>query len=95
MTEPRRKRLPDAIAERIIADIEAGEFGSPGGKLPTSKILAERYGVSTRTIDSAMEELIDDGDVIGRQGGRRYIAGAPPEDATGDSGQSQEDDDQE
>lgn len=88
MTEsPIAKRVSKQIAARILADIAAGEW-KPGERLPTSVQLAERYQVSDRTVDSAMADLVDEGKVIGQQGGRRYVAGAPPEDSTGDIGQS-------
>lgn len=93
MTEPTRKRLSDTTADRIKSDISAGVWG-PGVKLPTTVELAERYGVSTRTIEQAMADLVDDGVVIGRQGGRRYVPGAPPEDTTGEIGQSEGDEGQ-
>ena len=81
MTEP--KRLSDVTAAQIAALIEAGEW-IPGQKLPTSKQLGERFGVHERTVDAAMATLIDRGIVVGYQGGRRYVAGAHPEDSTGE-----------
>ena len=72
--------------QEIIADIErmisSGEW-PPGTKLPTHKALAEHYGISTTQLDGIMDFLKGRQLITGIQGGRRYVTGAPEQDATG------------
>jgi DNA-binding GntR family transcriptional regulator len=48
------------LAEIIRAQIEAGEI-RPNYAVPSKRVLVQRYGVSTRTVDAAMAILRDEG----------------------------------
>lgn len=81
------------IAADIRSKLASGEW-YPGFKLPSTRQLAEHYEVATGTIDTVLEILKAQGITFESvAGGRRYVPGAPPEEATGDIGQPETNDD--
>jgi GntR family transcriptional repressor for pyruvate dehydrogenase complex len=59
--------LADSVAGRIRADITSGNYAK-GDKLPTERVLSEKYGVSRPIIREAIGSLKRDGLVATRQG---------------------------
>ncbi|MVW79325.1 FadR/GntR family transcriptional regulator [Bordetella sp. 02P26C-1] len=59
--------LTEQVASQLVAEIAAGVH-PVGGKLPTGKALAQRYGVSAAVIREATERLRAQGLVASRQG---------------------------
>ncbi len=55
----RKRSLKELVAEQLRLEILGGRFES--GKLPTVRVLAERFGVSTMTIHGAQQELENEG----------------------------------
>jgi GntR family transcriptional regulator len=68
--------IPPTLKE-LIADlsqrIDAGEF-PPGSQLPSGQALAKAYGVSPRTVQSALAALRKQGTVVGRPGRGVFVA---------------------
>ncbi|MFB8045075.1 PLP-dependent aminotransferase family protein [Streptomyces hydrogenans] len=58
---------------------------SPGGKLPSSRALVERYRVSPVTVTRALAQLAAEGLVVTRPGAGAYRAEIPAPAATGDT----------
>ncbi|MFB6827711.1 aminotransferase-like domain-containing protein [Streptomyces hydrogenans] len=58
---------------------------SPGGKLPSSRALVERYRVSPVTVTRALAQLAAEGLVVTRPGAGAYRAETPAPAATGDT----------
>lgn len=78
------------IAADIRSKVESGEW-YPGFKLPSTRELALHYEVATGTIDTVLEILKAQGITFDSvAGGRRYVPGAPPEETTGEIGQTPE-----
>lgn len=79
MTSIRRGQRGAAklIADDLRGQIRAGQL-PPGAALPTSRELAERYGVTQRTASAAVDILKAEGLVIGGQGGRRRVRADRP-----------------
>ncbi|MFE9258577.1 GntR family transcriptional regulator [Streptomyces sp. NPDC006879] len=73
------KKPPGAqrIADDLRAEIESGEI-EPGGKLPTTRQLVEKYGVTPETVRQAILRLKNAGAVTSRQGGGVYARNRPP-----------------
>ncbi|MEV0048479.1 GntR family transcriptional regulator [Nocardia rhamnosiphila] len=74
MTEPtsseaRRRQ----IARELRNDIEAGRL-RPGDRLPSSRALAEQWGVGLGTVNQAMELLAHEGLVVSRPRSGRVVA---------------------
>ncbi|MEM7488100.1 MAG: FCD domain-containing protein [Pseudomonadota bacterium] len=69
------------MRDRLLDLIAAGELG-PGGRLPTERALAERFGVPRRRVRQALDDLEAEGLVWRRQGSGTF-AGRPA-DPTGD-----------
>ena len=77
-----KKRMSrNDIMAWIEAKIASREW-PPGHKLPTTEALVVYFGKPKSTIDVVIEVLRGKGLISGVQGGRRYVTGAPPEDAT-------------
>ena len=55
-TPVKRQRLPDDLAERILASIAAGEF-RPGDQLPPIVAMARTFRVATTTVREALIRL--------------------------------------
>jgi GntR family transcriptional regulator len=64
------------VAEDIKAAIAAGTY-PPGSLLPSEAELAERYGLSRRTVRQAFAALRADGVIASRRGARRVVIGGP------------------
>ena len=60
------------IADDIRRQITSGEL-SPGARLPSGRVLCERYGVSRQPIGSAMLVLRTEGLITGQQGKAVYV----------------------
>ncbi len=73
MTDPVRAKLMDLIA--------AGDLGE-GGRLPTERALADRFGTSRRLVRQALDALEAEGLVWRRQGAGTFAG--QPSDPTGD-----------
>ncbi|MFF6900553.1 aminotransferase-like domain-containing protein [Streptomyces hydrogenans] len=58
---------------------------SPGGKLPSSRVLVERYRVSPVTVTRALAQLAAEGLVVTRPGAGAFRAETPAPAATGDT----------
>jgi GntR family transcriptional regulator len=80
MTAP---RSPDtrvtarSIAAHLREQIRSGEL-PPGEPLPTSRELAETYGVTTKTVTAGIDLLKVEGLVVGERGGRRRVRADRP-----------------
>ncbi|WP_089155659.1 GntR family transcriptional regulator [Micromonospora sp. NBS 11-29] len=61
------------IANEIAEKIESGELAS-GTKLPSTRELADTYGVHISTIGRVMSILKDRGVVVGQPGKGVYVA---------------------
>ncbi|MEV8476200.1 GntR family transcriptional regulator [Streptomyces sp. NPDC051173] len=66
-----------SIADDIRAQIRDGSL-RPGEVLPTSRELADHYGVTTRTVSAGIDVLKVEGLVVGEQGGRRRVRASRP-----------------
>jgi len=69
---PPRRLTYRQIAEDMIDRIERGEYPA-GGLLPSRRLLAAMYSVSTTTADSAMSLIIDRGCAYGEIGRGTYV----------------------
>ncbi|MEU3189480.1 GntR family transcriptional regulator [Streptomyces sp. NPDC006992] len=79
MTTPKREQRATSrsVADDLRAQIRKGKL-PPGAVLPTTKRLAEQYGVSDRTVSAGVDLLKLEGLVIGEQGGRRRVRADRP-----------------
>ncbi|WP_420103992.1 PLP-dependent aminotransferase family protein [Bosea sp. (in: a-proteobacteria)] len=62
-----------ALREAIVANTLA-----PGSKLPSSRDLAQRLGVSRTSVVSAYDQLLAEGYVVGREGSGTYVSDDVP-----------------
>lgn len=69
----RPKRLPDEIAQSIIAAIEQGQL-KPGDRLPTEHALAQRFGVARTVVREAISLLKYDGIIRAKQGVGAFVS---------------------
>jgi GntR family transcriptional regulator len=74
---PARRMTARAIAAELRGQIRAGTL-RPGDVLPTSRELAERFGVTPKTVGAGFDILKGEGLVIGEQGGRRRVRTTRP-----------------
>jgi GntR family transcriptional regulator len=65
------------IAAALRADIEGGKL-APGGKLPSERELAERFGVAPQTARESVKVLKNEGLVIGQAGKGIFVRQTPP-----------------
>ncbi|OII60188.1 UTRA domain-containing protein [Streptomyces sp. CC53] len=77
MTSPAHRTTARSIADDLRAEIKSGTL-KPGDVLPTSRELAEHYGVTLKTVGSGIDILKTEGLVIGEQGGRRRVRASRP-----------------
>lgn len=68
--------LTDGVAQSVISHIAAGDW-KPGERLPTEKVLAERFGVSRAVLREAVSRLKTEGYVETRQGKGAFVAEDP------------------
>lgn len=69
----RPKRLPDGVAEALIAEIEGGML-KPGDRLPTEATLSQEFGVARTVVREAISLLRFDGVIESRRGGGAFVA---------------------
>lgn len=74
---PARRTTARAIADDLRHQIRTGTL-KPGDVLPTSRELAERFGVTPKTVGAGIDLLKAEGLVIGEQGGRRRVRATRP-----------------
>ncbi|MET9097401.1 GntR family transcriptional regulator [Streptomyces cyaneofuscatus] len=72
MTTRPRRTTARAIADDLRDQIRDGSL-TPGQALPTSRELAELYGVTYKTVGAGIDILKAEGLVVGEQGGRRRV----------------------
>lgn len=75
----RPSTFADQVYGRILSSIASGAFPT-GSKLPSEKLLGERYGVSRPVIRDALSRLQRDGLIESRKGSGSYVLSSPPED---------------
>lgn len=68
----RAESLHQQVARNIRNDIEAGVLHD-GDVLPSTRELADRWGVSVFTISEAMKLLVDEGLVVTKSRSKRYV----------------------
>ncbi|TDH60249.1 GntR family transcriptional regulator [Dankookia rubra] len=66
-------RITHRIGEAIRRQIAEGVL-TPGASLPSTRALAEEWGVSRTTVTAAYEQLIAEGYLEARQGARTRVA---------------------
>ncbi len=71
-----RPRLSDAVYERLLAEILAGEHVA-GDRLPAETQLALRLQVSRPVLREALQRLQNDGIVVARHGSGNYVQRRP------------------
>jgi GntR family transcriptional regulator, transcriptional repressor for pyruvate dehydrogenase complex len=80
MTQNKRLKRPERLADGIVSDVTAaigeGRY-TPGQKLSTEFKMAAEYGVSRAVVREAIAQLKADGLVSVRQGAGAYVADAP------------------
>ena len=62
----------DQLAAIIRRRIRSGEL-APGRPVPSKKTLVQEYGISTRTVDTAMDILKEEGLIETRTGKGLYV----------------------
>jgi len=62
------------IHDRLRARIEGGDY-PPGTRLPSAKVLAERYVVHPSTVSRALRMLVAEGHAVYRPGLGHFAAG--------------------
>lgn len=67
------ERLPDRLAARLAAQIDAGAL-KPGDRLPTEQQLAAGHGVSRTVVREAVHQLRSRGLLWSRQGSGVFVA---------------------
>jgi GntR family transcriptional regulator len=60
------------VADELRQRIAAGEL-EPGDRLPSTRQLAETYGIATMTVQNALRVLRDEGLVVSHQGRGVYV----------------------
>lgn len=78
-------RLPDQIAERI-RELILSEDIEEGTRLPSERVLAERFGTSRPTVSQAVRTLSLMGVVESRRGSGAYVLRRPVEHSAGGTG---------
>ncbi|WP_428957975.1 GntR family transcriptional regulator [Streptomyces sp. cg35] len=77
MTTPNSKVTARSIADDLREQIRTGVL-RPGEALPTTRELAESYGVTMKTVSSGIDSLKAEGLVVGERGGRRRVRSDRP-----------------
>lgn len=68
--------LYEQIADKVAALVQLGTL-QPGTRLPGSRALARRWGVSRHTVLAALEELCARGLLVPREGSGHFVQGSP------------------
>ncbi|MCU0931509.1 MAG: FCD domain-containing protein [Serpentinimonas sp.] len=64
------------LRQELLRQLETGQWRAGGGRLPTERELAERYGVSRTTVRKVLAELKAQGLIRQTVGSGTYLAGA-------------------
>jgi len=64
----------EAVKRHVLGAIEGGEYGA-GDKLPSENDLVRALGVSRMTVNRALRELREEGQIIRRAGMGSFVAG--------------------
>ncbi|MBO0767988.1 MAG: winged helix-turn-helix transcriptional regulator, partial [Solirubrobacterales bacterium] len=73
----------DSSTEKLAADLRALIAPlQPGTRLPSSRELVGRYGVSPVTVSRAVSTLVNEGRVVVRPGAGTYVAAGQPQSGT-------------
>mgnify|MGYP003109988262 CR=1 FL=1 len=75
----RPSTFADQVYGRILSSIATGTFPM-GSKLPSEKLLGERFGVSRPVVRDALSRLQRDGLIESRKGSGSFVLSTPPED---------------
>jgi DNA-binding FadR family transcriptional regulator len=75
----RPSTFADQVYGRILSSIARGVFPT-GSKLPSEKLLGERFGVSRPVVRDALSRLQRDGLIESRKGSGSFVLSSPPED---------------
>jgi GntR family transcriptional regulator len=62
------------VAAELRGAIEAGQY-SPGDRLPSTRALADEYGIAPTTVQHAMRILRDEGLVVAQPGRAAFVQG--------------------
>lgn len=76
---PARRRLPDVVADQLLAQIQDGRF-KRGQQLPTEPELARQMGVGRTSVREAIQKLRTVGVVEVRKGLGTFVADGNPSD---------------
>ncbi|MEU3456737.1 GntR family transcriptional regulator [Micromonospora sp. NPDC006766] len=68
------------IREDLRAKIRVG-ICPPGSKLPSTRLLAEKYDTSHMTVRRALDSMIELGELVGRMGIGVFVADASEQDS--------------
>ena len=79
MTQPPSRRIADRIGEAILR----GEHAA-GEKMPSERVLAQRWNVTRATVAHALQILRDRGLIESRHGSGSYVRSSAPESALPD-----------
>ena len=69
---------------QIVRDQISTGAWPPGTRLPSTRLLAEHFGMSTSSVDQAMAILLETGEIVSLVGGYRMVPGGPLLDITAD-----------
>ena len=75
--KPRHAAKRSVILSRLRSDILEGRF-PPGSQLPTRSVMEREFGVSSVTLQRALDQLIEHGFVHARGTAGTYVAEHPP-----------------
>lgn len=67
------------VAAELRADIRSGAL-RPGDKIPSTRALADKYGVAPATAQNAVRVLKEEGLLFGQSGRGTFIRELPPDD---------------
>jgi DNA-binding GntR family transcriptional regulator len=71
-----RPLLADVVRDGLRRAIFSGEF-PPGSQLPNEALLCRRFSVSRATIREAVRGLVEEGDLVRRQGSGTFVTQRP------------------
>jgi GntR family transcriptional regulator/MocR family aminotransferase len=77
--------LPSSLQNQIVTQFQAAVLSAsvpPGSRLPSSRALAEKLGVSRQTVILAYERLVAEGYVEGRPGAGMFASTLRPDERT-------------
>jgi GntR family transcriptional regulator / MocR family aminotransferase len=86
------KSSTEALQDQVVREIATAITGGrmhPGERLPGTRALAERLGISRNTTINAYQRLIAEGYLVTQEGGGTFVADSRPEEAIYASGCSE------